>query len=96
MMALTLDQMLTSYLVLRGMKLPVVTTGRKILEEGQELVDAIASDEIEQIELEIGDVALTLAVIARKYKLTIEDCIASKTFHDLLRGEPHPNKNLAG
>ena len=81
-----LDEALERYLAARGMALPVITTGAKLLEESQEVVDAIAEHDEAHVRAEIGDVAIVLAVIARQYGTTVEACVAEKTNRDVGRG----------
>lgn len=82
-----LDDSLDRYLAARGMTLPIITTGAKLLEESQEVVDAIAAGDERNIREEIGDVAIVLAVIARQYNTTVEACVAEKMLRDTGRGE---------
>jgi phosphoribosyl-ATP pyrophosphohydrolase len=82
----SIHDLLLQYLVSRGIPMPEITTGRKVLEEARELVDAIGIGDIDQIADEVGDVVLVAAVIAQAHGLTVEDCVRGKTARDAGRG----------
>jgi NTP pyrophosphatase (non-canonical NTP hydrolase) len=82
----SIDDLLTRYLESRGWEVPVITTGEKIREEAEELIEAIASGDLDRIRDEVSDVAIVDAVIARHFGLTLEGAIAAKTAADAGRG----------
>jgi NTP pyrophosphatase (non-canonical NTP hydrolase) len=88
-----IDALRREYLAARGMAAPVITTGRKAIEEAEELVEAIASGDTEAILCEVADLALVAAAAADKYGSTVEDAIRLKIAKDTGRGEPSPWKN---
>jgi NTP pyrophosphatase (non-canonical NTP hydrolase) len=83
-----IQSLMLAYFRLRGSKVPTITTGKKVLEEGQELVEAIARGDIEAIMHETADVVLTAAVVAQQFGFTVEHAIGAKMTLDAGKGEP--------
>lgn len=84
----SLREFMLNYFATRGSDVPTITTGEKVLEEGQELVEAIASGDLRAIVHETADVVLTCAVIANQFGFGIEQAILAKTLLDEGKGEP--------
>ena len=82
-----LTALLERYLSARGLRMPEVVTGNKTVEEAKELAAAISTGSRTQILHEIADVALSAAVVAAHYEITVEECIALKTEFDRGRGD---------
>lgn len=83
-----LREFMQNYFATRGSAVPTITTGEKVLEEGQELVDAIRAGDLHAIVHETADVVLTCAVIAQQFGFSIEQAILAKTLLDAGKGEP--------
>jgi hypothetical protein len=83
---MSVHELLLKYLELREIPMPEIATGRKIMEEARELVEAIASGDEGNIHAEIADVVLTAAVIAHSQGVSVEDCILAKAYADAGRG----------
>jgi phosphoribosyl-ATP pyrophosphohydrolase len=81
-----IDALLIAYLTSRGIPIPIITTGEKVIGEATELVEAIAEGDEAHIHHELADVVLACAVVARQYGTTVESCIAEKTELDANRG----------
>lgn len=81
----TVEARLDRYLEARGIPLPKGTV-KYVLGEAKELVEAHKIGDGWGVELELADVVLACAVLARQLGTTVEDCIAAKTEHDRGRG----------
>lgn len=96
---LTIRQWLERYLDARGIEIHP-TSGSKVTEEAQELVDAIAEyradptiDRLYHVYHEFGDVILATAGVARSFDVALEDCVDLKIERDRGRGyKSHADK----
>ncbi len=89
---MTIRQLLEQYLTTRGIEINP-TSGSKVTEEAQELVDAIADyradpteDRLMHVYHEMGDVILATAGVARGFDIELEDCMILKIIKDAGRG----------
>jgi NTP pyrophosphatase (non-canonical NTP hydrolase) len=89
---LTLRQWLERYLDARGIEINP-TNGSKVVEEAQELVNAIADyrtnptiESLYHVYHEMGDVILATAGVARGFDVALEDCVDLKIERDRGRG----------
>lgn len=88
-----IDEQLLLYVASRGIPMPFYNKGSKIIEEAQELQDALVEHLANPTEAtlahvleEIGDVVITAAVAARQVGVTVEDALAAKIAKDAGRG----------
>lgn len=81
-----LSHLAHTYYKARGIDPQGRPSGKKLLEECGELIEAIAIDKRYDIWCEIADVAIALSYIAAYNDITIEECIKIKTAKDKGRG----------
>lgn len=90
---MTIDVLAEDYYEKRGIRPKGIPTGKKLLEEVGELIEAIAMYDVDpdiyrlfHLHEEIGDVAICLSYIAKSFATTVEDAIKEKTIVDTGRG----------
>lgn len=83
---LTVGQHLAAYLDARGIPMPEITTARKVVDEAEELVAALAGGDLGHVRQEIADVVYAAAAVAHAIGTTVEQCLVEKRKHDRGRG----------
>ena len=78
----SIRDLMLAYFAARGRPVPTPETGSKVLEEANELVEALAGTDHEHTLHELGDVVIAAAAVAEALGTTIEECIRLKTILD--------------